>query len=211
MTVDLFPNSNLYETGYCVIFAKGISAKELLARAGKEDIHPIGINRMEAEAIKALGEEIDEDIVPELSIEELHDAGILVDDGPLLRAGTLGDWSFVVESEGAFLAGEGILARVSVGSVALAAQLSDSMAAWISYAENGEVLSSFDPLFPEQDYGTRPERLESLTGYREAIGGGDRSIAFESAFRKIQRELHCDIPKEVDEQRLLTIRIPGGY
>lgn len=211
MAVDLFPNSDLYETGYCVIFAQGISAKELLVRVWKEGIHPIGINRMEVEVIKALGEEIEEDIVPELSIEELQDAGILVDDGPLLRAGTLGDWSFVVESEGAFLAGEGILARVSVDSVALAAQLSDSMAAWISYAENGEVLSSFDPLFPEQDYGTRPERLESLTGYREAIGSGHRSNAFESAFRKIQCELHCDIPKEVDEHRLLAIRIPGGY
>nr|WSX48778.1 DUF6461 domain-containing protein [Streptomyces sp. NBC_00974] len=209
--MNLFPNSELYATGYCVIFARGISATELLARVAKRSLHPIGINRMEAEVIKALGEDVEEELIPELNLDELQDVGILADDGPLLRAGTRGDWSFVIESEGAFLAGEGVLAGVSIDTVALAAQLSASMAAWISYAENGEVLSSFDPIFPERDYGTRPESLESLADYREAIESSDRSNAFESAFRKIQRELHCDLPEEVDEHRLLAIRIPGGY
>lgn len=211
MSVNLFPNSRLYETGYCVIFAKGISAIELLTRVAKGRIHHIELTRMETEAIKMLGEDIEDDLVSELSMDELRGSGILADDGPLLRAGTCGEWSFVVESEGPYLAGEGILAKASRDTVALSAQLSETMAAWISYAESGEVASSFDPLFPDQDYGNRPGALEALTGYRQSIDSGERSESYENAFRKIQRELGCAVPQEIDSGRLPAIRIPGGY
>ncbi|MFD4413589.1 hypothetical protein [Streptomyces sp. NPDC058476] len=71
------------------------------------------MSRTQAEIIVALGEDISEDDLPELDIDELHSAGILQDDGPLLRAGTHGDWSFVIEPEGPYLANDEVLKTVS--------------------------------------------------------------------------------------------------
>ncbi|MBT2446533.1 hypothetical protein J7F03_05440 [Streptomyces sp. ISL-43] len=213
MTAKLLPNSQLYDTGYCVIFARNVSAVELLSRVSREGIQPISLSRMAAEAIRMLGEDEDAEdgAVPEADMEDLERAGILVNDGPLLRAGTHGNWSFVVEPEGPYLAGPGLLEAASRGTAALCVQLSEAMAAWISYAEDGEVLSSFDPLFPDRDYGARPEILESLTGYRSAIDSGDPAFAYESALRKIQQELRCAVPQEVDADLLPAIRVHGGY
>ncbi len=122
--------------------------------------------------IKALGEDIEADDVPELDLDELEATGILDNSGPLLRAGTHQNWSFVVESEGPYLAGDSVLESASIGTVAFCARLSETGSSWISYAENGDVLSSFDPLYPDRDYGKRPEVLDRLTGHRDAIESG---------------------------------------
>ncbi|MEU5958764.1 DUF6461 domain-containing protein [Streptomyces sp. NPDC047525] len=211
MSTDIFPNSQLYETGYCALFVKGVSPAELLARVAGGQIHPIFLNRLEAEAVKALGEDIEEEDLPDLNLDELHTSGVLDNSGPLLRAGAHDHWSFIIESEGPYLAGEEILEAVSRSTVALSLRLSETSSAWISYAENQEILSSFDPLFPEHDYGKRTEVLDALTGYREVIENGERSEAYENAIRKIQRELHCAVPAEADAGRLLAIRIAGVY
>ncbi|MFD4409504.1 DUF6461 domain-containing protein [Streptomyces sp. NPDC058476] len=211
MSTEIFPNTQLYDTGYCVIFAREISPVELLSRASEGQIDPIYLSRLDAEAIKAFGEEIDEEDIPDLDFDALQSSGMLVSGGPLLRAGAHNDWAFVVESEGPYLAKEGILKSASRGTVALSVQLSETTAAWISYAENGEILSSFDPLFPENDYGKEPSTLEELTGYREAIIGGDRAESYENALRKIQEALQCAVPQEADAARLLAVRIAGGY
>jgi hypothetical protein len=211
VSTSIFPNSQLYETGYCSLFAKGISPTELLARVAGGQIHPIPLSRLEAEAVKALGEDIEEEDIPDLNLDELRSSGVLDNNGPLLRSGTHGDWSFVIESEGPYLARDEILEAVSRGTVALSIRLSETSSAWISYAENREILSSFDPLFPGHNYGKRPEVLEALTGYREVIDSGERSEAYENAIRKIQQELHCAVPLETDAGRLFAIRIAGGY
>ncbi|MFD4170758.1 DUF6461 domain-containing protein [Streptomyces albidoflavus] len=207
----LFPNSRLYENGYCAILAREIKPSEILARVSGRDFRPLCLNRFEAEAIKAFGEDIDETDVPDLDLDELHSNGFLDDSGPLLRAGTHDDWSFVIESEGAYLASEGLLEAASRNTVALSARVSETGSTWISYAENGEILSSFDPLFPEYDSGSRPSVLEELTHYREAISGGARAESFGNALRKIQKELNCAIPQEADAHRLLAVRIAGVY
>ncbi|WP_143674536.1 MULTISPECIES: DUF6461 domain-containing protein [Streptomyces] len=211
MSASIFPNSQLYGTGYCALFVRGIPPTELLSRVSGGEIHPIPLNRLEADAIKAFGEDIDEGDVPGLNVDELHSSGILDNSGPLLRAGTHGDWSFAIESEGPYLASDEILKSVSRGTVALSARLSETGSTWISYAENGEILSSFDPLFPEHDYGKHPATLEELTAYREAIDSGDRSESYENAMRKIQQELQCAAPQETDAASLLAVRIAGGY
>ncbi|MFS8202572.1 DUF6461 domain-containing protein [Streptomyces sp. CWNU-52B] len=211
MSARIFPNSQLYGTGYCVLFVRDISPAELLAKAAGEKAWTTLLNRLEADAIKTFGEDIEEVDVPDLDVEELHSSGMLNNSGPLLRAGSYGDWSFVIESEGPYLASDEILASVSRGTAALSARLSETGSTWLAYAENGEILSSFDPLFPEQDYGKRPTVLEELTGYREAITGGDRAESYENAFRKIQQELACAAPLEVDAPRLLAVRITGVY
>lgn len=211
MSIDIFPNSQLYETGYCALFAKDISATELLARITGGQIHPIPLSRLEAETVKALGEDVEEEAIPDLNLDELHSSGVLDDSGPLLRSGTHDNWSFIIESEGSYLSSDELLETVSRGTVALSLRESETSSAWISYAENQEILSSFDPLFPEQDYGKRTEVLDALTGYREALENGERSEAYENAIRTIQRELRCAVPAEADAGRLLAVRITGGY
>ncbi|MFJ6628898.1 hypothetical protein GA0115250_13635 [Streptomyces sp. BvitLS-983] len=212
MTINsMFPNSQLYETGYCVIFARGINPAEILARVSGQKVFQFHLNRIEAEAIKALGEDIEEEDVPDLNLEELYESGILNNSGPLLRAGTYNDWSFAIESEGPYLADDRLLRTASQNTEAISARVSETGSKWISYAERGEILSSFDPLFPHHDYGSRPSILEGLTNYQEAISRGNRADSFENAFREIQHALNCAVPKEADALRLLTVRVAGAY
>ncbi|MEU0248332.1 DUF6461 domain-containing protein [Streptomyces sp. NPDC006235] len=211
MTSDIFPNRQLYQFGYCAIFARGIAPAELLARTGGEDLHPVGLTRTEAARIEALGEDIDEDDVPEVDFELLRDSGVLGSDGPVLRAGEHGDWLFVIEPEGSYLAADDIVKSVSRETVALSLRDSESGSCWISYAEDGEIVSSFDPLFPDSDYGTRPEVLDRLTSHVAAINTGDRADAYANAVRAIQQQMQCTVPPEADERRLLTIKIADGY
>lgn len=210
MSMEAFPSTLLYEFGYCAIFAKDVSPAALLARASGGETRPVGLSRTEAEIIIERGEDVDEEDLPDQDLEDLHAAGMF-DDGPLLRAGSHGDWSFMIEPEGPYLADDEILKAVSKGTVALAMRESASGSSWIAYAENGDILSSFDPLFPDQDYGTQPRVLEERTGHREAIRAGQRADAFPNAVRKIQQELGCIIPPEADAGRLLAIRIAGSY
>ncbi|GGV51038.1 DUF6461 domain-containing protein [Streptomyces spectabilis] len=207
MSASTFPNTQLYELGYCVIFAKGISPADLLARVSGEGVTPVLLSRAEADAIQQLGDDLDEGDIPELDMDELRENGMLDNDRPLVRAGTYGEWAFAVEPIGLYLAEDEILESASRGTAALSATLSDSAAAWIAYAEDGQILSSFDPLFPEQDHGTSPHVLEALTGYRAAIADGERADSYERALRKIQRELHCDVPQAADEDRMLAVRV----
>ncbi|GAA2281313.1 hypothetical protein GCM10010234_18090 [Streptomyces hawaiiensis] len=211
MTSDIFPNRVLYQLGYCAVFAKGLDPAELLVRAGGEDLHPVGLTRTETAHIEALGEDIDEHDVPDVDFEQLQDSGVLASDGPLLRAGEHEGWSFVIEPEGSYLAADDIVKSVSRETVALSLRASESGSCWISYAEDGEILSSFDPLFPDNDYGARPGVLERLTGHVAAINTGDRADAYANAVRAIQQPLQCTVPAEADTRRLLTIKIADGY
>ncbi|MFE6338760.1 DUF6461 domain-containing protein [Streptomyces sp. NPDC057798] len=210
MSMEIFPNTLLYEFGYCAIFAKGIAPADLLARATDGDTQPVTLSRVEADVIVARGEDADEEDLPDQDLDALYAAG-LFDDGPLLRAGSHGGWSFVIEAEGPYLADDEVLKAVSEGTVALAVRESESGSTWICYAENGDLLSSFDPLFPDQDYGTQPQVLEELTGHVEAIRAGQRPDAFTNAVGKIRQALHCTVPPEADAGPLLAVRIAGGY
>jgi hypothetical protein len=109
----------------------------------------------------------------------------------------------VIEPEGSYLAADDILKSASQKTVALSLRDSESGSCWISYAEDGEILSSFDPLFPDSDYGTRPEVLDQLTGHRAAISNGDRTDAYANAVRAIQPRLQGAVPQEADESRLV--------
>ncbi|MFD8222910.1 DUF6461 domain-containing protein [Streptomyces massasporeus] len=211
MTSDIFPNRQLYQFGYCAVLARGVAAAELLARVGGEGLHPVALTRTETAHIEALGDNIDEDDVPGVTLDQLRDSGVLASDGPIFRAGEHDGWSFVIEPEGSYLAADDVVKSVSRGTAALSLRDSESGSCWISYAEDGEILSSFDPLFPDHDYGTRPEVLEQLTGHVAAINNGDRADAFANAARAIQRRLQCTVPHEADESRLLTIKIADGY
>ncbi|MFJ8798552.1 DUF6461 domain-containing protein [Streptomyces sp. NPDC102487] len=211
MSAEIFPNSNLYETGYCVILVRDISPEEALSRIPYSKSGLIGLDRNDFDAIKALGSDVDQDDVPQVNINDLESSGILDSNGPLLRAGSYASWAFMIEPEGPFLAKEEVLKAVSRETTALSVQLSETAAAWISYAEDGEILSSFDPLFPDSDYGTRPTALENLTGYRAAIDAGERADAYENALRQIQESLQCALPATVDAGRLPSVRVDDEY
>ncbi|MDF4253803.1 DUF6461 domain-containing protein [Streptomyces sp. WMMB303] len=209
--MKLLPNSELYDTGYCALFVRRISPADILSRISGDECRAVLVDRMEAEAIKMAGEDLEEEDVPELDIDELRSSGMICADGPLLRAGTHEDWCFVIESEGPYLAKQEIIRSVSRGAVALSALKSETGITWISYAEDEEILSSFDPLLPQCDTGLRPDVLDNITGYREAIERGAPAKAHQNALRKIQYELGCAVPQEADAPRLLAVRIPGGY
>jgi hypothetical protein len=211
VTSDIFPNHQLYQFGYCAIFAKGVAPAELLARVGGEGLHPVALTRAATALIEALGEDIGEDDVPDVSMDQLQNSGLLAADGPILRAGEYDGWSFVIEPEGSYLAADDILKSVSRETVALSLRDSESGSSWISYAQDGEILSSFDPLFPDSDYGTQPEVLKELTGHVAAITNGDRADAYANAVRAIQQRLQITVPQEADETGLLTIKIEDGY
>ncbi|NEB27854.1 hypothetical protein G3I62_01795 [Streptomyces sp. SID14446] len=211
MNASIFPNSDLYETGYCVMFVRAISPTEALSRIPYAKSDVVDLGRSELEAIKALGSEVDQDDVPGVDFDDLESSGILDSSGPLLRSGSHAAWTFIVEPEGPFLAREEVLIAVSRGTSALLAQMSETAAAWISYAEDGEILSSFDPLFPDSDYGKQPAALEDLTGYRKAIDSGERADAYENSLRQIQESLECAMPPAVDSVRLPSVRVPDGY
>jgi hypothetical protein len=207
----MFPNRQLYEFGYCAIFVKNVEPVELLERSGGHAVRPIALTRSEVLDIEAFGEDVSEGDVPGVDFDQLQGAGIIGGDGTLVRAGAFGDWSFAIEGEGSYLAGDSVLESVSRGTAAFSVRDSESGSCWISYAENGDILSSFDPLFPRNDYGKRPEVLERLTGHVEVIENGDRAESYSNAVQAIQRALRCSVPQEVDEGRLLTVRIPEGH
>jgi hypothetical protein len=211
VTSEIFPNRQLYQFGYCAVFAKGLGPAELLARVGGEGLHPVALTRTESALIEARGEDIDVDDVPDVDLDQLQGSGVLAGEGSILRAGEHEGWSFVIEPEGSYLAADGILTSVSRETVALCLRDSESGSCWISYAEDGEIVSSFDPLFPENDYGTRPQLLEQLTGHVAAISNGDRAEAYANAVRAIQQRWQCTVPQEADESSLLTIKIAEGY
>ncbi|MEU5833072.1 DUF6461 domain-containing protein [Streptomyces diacarni] len=206
----LLPNRELYDTGYCALFVRGMSPTGLLCEITGQKCPPVFLDRMEAEMIKMTGEDLEEDDVPELDIEELRYSGICAE-GPLVRAGTYGDWCYAIESDGPYLAKKEVIRSVSRGTVALSAFKGETGPAWISYAENGEILSSFDPALPHIDSGSRPDVLDRITGHREAIERSDSDGSPDSVLGKIQHELGCAVPQEADSPRLLAIRIPGGY
>jgi hypothetical protein len=210
MSNEVFPNMRLYQFGYCAIFAKGISPYDLLTRAADASVQPMAVSRAEAEVITMRGDDISADDLPGLDPDALHEAGLLEGHRTLLRAAAHGDWSFGVEAEGVYLAADEILAAISRGTAALSVRESESGSSWIAYAEDGDILSSFDPLFPDDDYGQSTDRLEQLTRYREAINGGERADAFANAVRAIQRQLQCAVPAELDEHRMLAIGIADG-
>ncbi|MFD7677098.1 DUF6461 domain-containing protein [Streptomyces sp. NPDC060187] len=211
MNANIFPNSHLYETGYCVIFVREVSPMDAISRIPYAKTDVVYLDRSELEAIKALGNEVDQDDVPGVNIDDLESSGIMDSSGPLLRAGSHAAWTFIVEPEGPFLAKEEVLQAVSRETSALLAQMSETAAAWISYAQDGEILSSFDPLFPGSDYGKQPAALEGLTGYRKAIDGGERADAYENCLRQIQKSLGCAMPTTVDAVKLPSVRVPDGY
>ncbi|MFJ4559998.1 DUF6461 domain-containing protein [Streptomyces massasporeus] len=211
MTSEIFPNRHLYQFGYCAVLARGLTPAELLARAGGEGLHPVALTRTESALIEARGEDIDVDDLPDVDLDQLQGSGVLASEGPILRAGDHKGWSFVIEPEGSYLAADDILTSVSRQTVALCLRDSESGSCWISYAEDGEIVSSFDPLFPDSDYGTRPQALVQLTGHVEAITIGDRAEGYANAVRAIQQRLQCTVPQEADAGRLLTIKIADGY
>ncbi|MBX9362244.1 DUF6461 domain-containing protein [Streptomyces sp. WAC04114] len=211
MTSETFPHRQLYQFGYCAVFARGLAPAELLARAGGEGLHPVALTRTESGLIEARGEDIDVDDLPGVDLDQLHGSGVLASEGPVLRAGEHEGWSFVIEPEGSYLAADDILTSVSRQTVALCLRDSESGSRWISYAEDGEILSSCDPLFPDGDYGTRPQAFAQLAGHAAAISNGDRAEAYANAVRAIQQRLQCMVPREADESRLLTVKIADGY
>ncbi|MEV7325652.1 DUF6461 domain-containing protein [Streptomyces sp. NPDC093970] len=207
MDTETFPNMQLYQFGYCAIFAKGMSPGELLSRAAGAPVQPTAVSRAEAETITMLGDDITEDDLPGLDADALREAGLLEGHNTLLRAGSHGDWSFVIEAETTYLAADAVLSAISHGTAALSLRETESGSTWIAYAENGDILNSFDPLYTDTDYGKNPDRLEQLTGYRKAINNGERADAFTSAARTIQQQLHCAVPLEVDAAQLPAIGI----
>ncbi|MGW7244598.1 DUF6461 domain-containing protein [Streptomyces sp. NPDC054804] len=207
MDTETFPNTQLYQFGYCAIFAKGMSPGELLSRAAGAPVQPTAVSRADAETITMLGADITEDDLPGLDADALREAGLLEGHSTLLRAGSQGDWSFVIEAESTYLAADAVLSAISHGTAALSLREIESGSSWIAYAENGDVLNSFDPLYPDTDYGKNPGRLEQLTGYREAIDNGERADAFISAARTIQHQLRCAVPPEADAGQMLAIGV----
>ncbi|MGD1222745.1 MULTISPECIES: DUF6461 domain-containing protein [Streptomyces] len=121
---------------YCVTFAKGLSAEELVRRMGGDPGR----------------------IMPSLSAEDaLELAG---DKGPVARLGTSNGWAFALEPASAEGTDRRLLRRVSEGTEAVMLLDSGMPPYWFVHARDGEIAADFEPgVEAEQIGGSDPSFL----------------------------------------------------
>ncbi|TDC24479.1 hypothetical protein E1265_09570 [Streptomyces sp. 8K308] len=149
---------DLYETGYCLTFARGLTPEELLSRLGADLSISAHMTLTEA-AEKQTGLPWSQSVV---------------------RVGAHRDWAYSIEDAGSHGARPAILENVSEGTQALALLKTADITHRFTFAEFGHVVCSFDPTTPNIRSGSDPDRLlswlERLTASAtdgEIINGDD--------------------------------------
>ncbi|MGA4562260.1 DUF6461 domain-containing protein [Uniformispora flossi] len=141
--VDWLEDSTFLEFGYCVTFARGLDAVELLRRMGCDV------------ATAAMKTRIDANHWIEDLLDDGHpDVG---DKERVIRAGESDGWAFAVEDGGTRGIDEEVLAEVSAGTVATSIFRNVNAVTVFSYAESGLVVCQYES--PLQRGGSDPDRL----------------------------------------------------
>lgn len=139
----------------------------------------------------------------EATAVELNGAGT-AGPGHVIRAGSWSQWAYVIQDFGGISAGHAAVEMLSRTTRTLGLSCANA-SAWICYAEDGHVLSSFDPLFPDQNYGRNPSRLIQLAG--EYPGDGARAESYASRLQWLESGLPVGIPSSEAEEKLPAARI----
>jgi hypothetical protein len=133
-----------FDVGYCVTFARGLSAVEILRRLGCDVSTAEMKNRVDANHwIDDLADELGEQTV----------AG----KEQVIRAGESEGWAFAVEDGGVRGMDDEVLASVSAGTVAMSTMVSVNAVTVFSYAEAGLLVCRYEA--PGHRWGADPDRL----------------------------------------------------
>ncbi|MEU6783067.1 DUF6461 domain-containing protein [Nonomuraea angiospora] len=121
---------------WCLVFAEGLGEHEALTRAGAaySSIRP-------------------------MTYAELMDGNLFSD---TLLARRVGGWTVLLEVNGAEVADA--LEQVSANTRAIAVSCNDHASDLFAFAQNGELVTCFDPIDPTSRWGTDPDRLTDLMG-----------------------------------------------
>ncbi|WP_436771343.1 DUF6461 domain-containing protein [Yinghuangia sp. YIM S09857] len=137
--------STFNEYGYCVTFARGMSAVELLRRLGCDVATTAMKTRIDANHW-----------IEDLADEEGHEA-VIADKEWVIRAGEAGGWAFAVEDGGIRGTDRDVLAAVSTNTVALSTMVNVNAVTVLSYAVAGVLVCQYES--PVNRWGSDPDRM----------------------------------------------------
>ncbi|MFE3206182.1 DUF6461 domain-containing protein [Embleya sp. NPDC059237] len=143
-TVEWLQDSYFVEFGYCVTFARGLSAMELLECMGCD------VTRAARKSVIDANHWI-EDVAEELGPRAVAGRERVI------RAGEADGWAFAVEDAGTRGTHHDVLAAVSAGTVALSTFENINALTMFHYADAGDVVCGFDR--PQDRWGSDPDRL----------------------------------------------------
>ena len=123
---------DVFDLGFGVTFARGLSQDELMTRMGGDPSSVSPLTRPEAERL------------------ELEDR----DAGPVVRFGETKDWAFAVESWGTHGGSSAVVRAVSVGTEAVVVAITAKATKTLTYARDGDVVCRFDADTPHIRSGT---------------------------------------------------------
>ncbi|MYV99936.1 DUF6461 domain-containing protein [Streptomyces sp. SID3343] len=194
--VEWLEDSAFDEFGYCVTFARGLSAVELLRRMGCDTTNTAGKTPTDANHWI-------EDVADEFG----HRA--VADKESVIRAGEANGWAFAVEDAGIRGIDHDVLAVVSTATVAMSTFRNVNALTQFLYVESGKVVCAFESAQVRD--GTDPDRLVPyLTRAGLLLPDGDEpDLGIGERQRLVQRMMHTEfgatLPREdVENGELLA-------
>ncbi|WP_261570354.1 DUF6461 domain-containing protein [Frankia gtarii] len=146
-------NQHDLRAGFCLTYVQGVDEHEKLRHFGAnpDTLRPMTLS----EAIE---------------IDFEHGGGECV----VALTRRFDNWTVVIEPNGWAGTTLGVLLPLSTGTTAISVQANINGDRSFNLAENGELLTSFDPLFPERRGGSQPDVLVPLMNEVGIIRSNDR-------------------------------------
>lgn len=201
-----------YDLGFCVLFARGLEAGELLARMGGEPQRAVALSRLDADALSAIGSPYvprDSVDLSGLDVGDLERRGLLDGDDPVVRVGSCQGWAFAIEDGGARGSSREVVTSVSRGTKAVSLLRNINALTLFTYAEHGNVVCTFDVLLAHDRTGTAPDRLLDPMRQAGIDPEGDAPVRPARAMLEMaERHFGLGLPQQqLEEGELLTGRV----
>lgn len=176
-----------FEFGYWVIFARDMTATEILARMGVVDPGASMLTRIES--------------------NELADES----DGVAVRAGRANGWAFLMVEGGPVRAnGLGDLSRISAGTEAVEFWCTVNSDMMFTYAKSGTIMVRFEPGREYEREGADPDLLVPAMEDAGLIGNEVVGDPENQVLSMMESRFGLDLSqREVLEGKLLSAVIPG--
>lgn len=178
-----------FDGGYCVTFARGLSAVEILRRLGCDVSTTDMKNQVDANHW-----------IEDLADESGHH--VVADKDQVIRAGESDGWAFAVDG-GIRGMDDEALASVSVGTVAVSTMVGANAVTVFGYAEAGLLVCQYEA--PDHRWGADPDRLvPELTRAGILLPGGEPAeLGVGEEQRRTLRMMHAEfglvLPRDVIE------------
>ncbi|MDX3540014.1 DUF6461 domain-containing protein [Streptomyces sp. MB09-01] len=165
-----------FPQGFSVLFARDVEPRTLLELMGCEE---------------GSFQVMDRDDAEEFQHEDPEERSVL-------RAGSVGPWSFAVQSWGAHVLESDALQHVSAVAETVAIVRTETIP-WFAYAKNGQTLCSFDPGLPDlRDGADRDILLSHMVESGLRVEGRDSGISSVDAMLGLaERAFGLGLPREL--------------